>query len=93
MTVGILRVRLLVRGARSLKDKRQVLRGVTDRLKGTYNVSVAEVGDRDQYQLIELGIAAVGTEDYSARDCLDKIQSQLRAHPVAEYLGGEVEYV
>ena len=41
MIVGSLRVRLLVREARSLKDKRQVVQSVKDRLRDRFNVSVA----------------------------------------------------
>src|SRR5437764_390579 len=53
MVVGSLRVRLLVREARSLKDKRQVVRGILDRLRHHYNVSAAgfmqaKVADRLQ---------------------------------------------
>src|SRR2546428_147182 len=43
MIVGSLRVRLLLRESRSLKDKRQVVRSIKDRLRNGFNVSVAEV--------------------------------------------------
>ena len=47
MIVGSLRVRLLMRQARTLKDKRQVVQSVKDRLRQEYNVSVSEVDDLD----------------------------------------------
>src|SRR5438477_574943 len=43
MIVGSLRLRLLVRESRSLKDKRQVVQSIKDRLRNAWNVSVAEV--------------------------------------------------
>ena len=46
-------------GARSLKDKRAVLRSVKDRLR-RLNVSVAEVGHQTLHQRCRLGIAAAG---------------------------------
>ena len=91
MIVGSLRVRLLVRESRSLKDKRQVVRSIKDRLKGRFNVSVAEVEAHEHRQLAVLGVAMVGHEAGPVRGALQSIQEALRAHPVAEYLGGTVE--
>jgi uncharacterized protein len=91
MYVGSLRVRLLVRDSQSLKDKRQVVRSITDRLRNGFNVSVAEVGALDHRQLAELGVAAVSNEAGHARSVLEQIVTALRAHPVAELLGHEVE--
>ena len=62
MIVGSLRVRFLIRESRSLKDKRQVIRSITDRLRNNFNVSVAEVEAQDHRQLAVLGIAMVGNE-------------------------------
>ena len=91
MIVGSLRVRLLVREARSLKDKRQVLRGIKDRLRNEFNLSVAEVEAQDNRQLIVLGFAAVGTEARSVRISLERIVEALRGHPVAELLDHDIE--
>ena len=52
MIVGSLQVRLLVREARSLKDKRQVLQSIKDRLRNQFNVSVAEVDAQEHRQMI-----------------------------------------
>ncbi len=90
MVVGSLQVRLLVREARSLKDKRQVVRSIVDRLRND-NLSVAEVDDQDGRQVVALGIALVGTEVYRVRTALEKIVEALRRHPVAELLGHEIE--
>jgi uncharacterized protein YlxP (DUF503 family) len=91
MVVGSLRIRLLVREARSLKDKRQVVRSMKDRLRNGFNISVAEVAAQDHRQLAVLGIALVGTESRSVRRTLDQIVEALRSHPVAELLDFEVD--
>ena len=75
MIIGTLRVRLLLREARTLKDKRQVLSSIKDRLKQSFNVSVAEIEANDNRQMIVLGMAMVGNE----------------AHPIAEFLDYELE--
>ena len=90
MVIGVLEARLLVREARTLKDKRQVVRSVLDRLRGQFNVSAAEVGTRDDHKLFTLGVAAVGDDSEAVRGVLQTIQEALRRHPVAEYAGGEL---
>jgi hypothetical protein len=91
MIVGTLRFRLLLRQARSLKDKRQVVQSVKDRLRNDFHVSVAEVGEQDNRQLAEIGVALVGGEAYPVRLTLQRIVEALRVHPVAELLDHEIE--
>src|SRR5437588_460395 len=52
MIVGSLKARLLVRGSRSLKDKRQVVRSVLDRVRHQFGVAAAEVAAHDDHRLI-----------------------------------------
>jgi uncharacterized protein len=78
-------VRLFVRESRSLKDKRQVVRSILDRLKNGFNVSAAEVAARDHPQMAVLGIAAVGDEAGAVKGVLDAIANALRQHPIAEF--------
>lgn len=91
MVVGSLRVRLLLREARSLKDKRQVVRSIIDRLRHEYNASVAEVDELDNPRIAELGLAMVGWDAKALRDKLQNIADSLRRHPVAEFLQCELE--
>jgi uncharacterized protein YlxP (DUF503 family) len=91
MIVGTLRVRLLIREARTLKDKRQVVKSIKDRLRNEFNVSVAEVGALDNRQLAELGLAMVCNEAHPIKVALGKIVEALRSHPVAEMLEHEIE--
>jgi uncharacterized protein YlxP (DUF503 family) len=91
MIVGSLRVRLLVRESRTLKDKRQVVRSIEDRLRNAFNVSITEVDALDHRQLIVLGMAMVGAEAKPIRSTFEKIVAALRKHPVAEWLDHEME--
>jgi uncharacterized protein YlxP (DUF503 family) len=91
MHTGTLKVRLLVRESRSLKDKRQVVRSITDRLRNGFNVSVAEVDEHDHRQLAVLGLAMVGGEVAHIKGAFEQIVAALRAHPVAEFIDHEVE--
>jgi len=61
MVVGLLSVELHIGGARSLKEKRFVLSGLKQRLRGRFNVSVAEVEFQDLWQRAGLAVVAVGS--------------------------------
>ncbi len=91
MIVGSLRVRLLIRDSRSLKDKRQVVQSIKDRLRNAWNVSVAEVEAQDHRQMVVLGVAMVGNEVRHVRTSLEEIVNALRSHPVAEFIDSEME--
>ena len=91
MLTGTLRVRLLIREARTLKDKRQVVQSIKDRLRGGFNVSVAEVGSLDNRQLAELGFAMVSNETHHLKTALGQIVEALRSHPTAELIEHEIE--
>jgi uncharacterized protein YlxP (DUF503 family) len=89
MVVGILRLTLYVPGASSLKDKRQVLRKIVDRLRARFNVSVAEVADNDIWQRAVVGIAAVANDHSFVNEVLDKCARD--AGNIAEILNREME--
>jgi uncharacterized protein YlxP (DUF503 family) len=91
MILGSLRIRLLIRESRSLKDKRQVVQSIKDRLRNTWNVSVAEVEAQDHRQMVVLGVAMVGNEVRHVRTSLEEIVNAVRGHPVAEFLDFEME--
>lgn len=91
MVVGSLEVRLRIREARSLKDKRQVVKSILDRLRNSFNVSAAEIDALDKHQLAVLGFAMVSNEAYHVRTELEKIVEVLRRHPVAEFISHEIE--
>jgi len=65
MVVGLLTVELHVPGARSLKDKRMVLRRVKDRIK-KFNVAVSEVEHQDLWQRAALAVVTVSTDQTHA---------------------------
>ena len=90
MVVGTLEVRLLVRESRTLKDKRQVVRSILDRIRGGFNVSATEVDTHDDVKVATIGIAAAGFDRPAVQHVLQQITEALRKHPIAEYLGGEM---
>ncbi len=91
MVVGVLRVRLAVYEALSLKDKRRVTKSLKDRLSSRHNVSVAEVDDLEHRQAATLGLAMVANETRFVRSALSKIVEELRVYPHASLLEYDIE--
>lgn len=93
MVVGISTVTLLLHGSHSLKDKRQVLKSVIEKVKNRFNVSVAEVGGNDVWQRAELGIAAVGNDRAFVNSVLDKALLFIEGLHLAEVTDSTIEIV
>jgi uncharacterized protein YlxP (DUF503 family) len=91
MVVGILRLSLSIPVASSLKDKRQVLRKIIDRVKAKFEVAVAEVGDNDLWQRGQIGIAAVGNDRRFINEVLDKVRGFVDQLYLAPVLDQELE--
>lgn len=91
MIAGTLTVKLLLREARSLKDKRQAVQSIKAKLRNNFNVSVAEIDHQDNRQLAELGLAMVGNEAHPIKAELARIVEALRSHPVAELVEFHIE--
>lgn len=59
MTIGVARVTLHMESSYSLKDKRQVVRSITKRVRNQFNVSIAEVEDLDDVRMATLALTCV----------------------------------
>jgi hypothetical protein len=67
----VLRFSLRIPESGSLKDKRQVVRSVAQRVRNKFQVAVAEVDDHDAWQRATIGVACVSN---SARHCDDVLR-------------------
>jgi len=71
--IATLTLELRIEGAHSLKDKRQVLRSLKDKLRGSFNVSVAELEQTDLWQRATVGVVSIS----SSRDYLAGLMQQV----------------
>jgi hypothetical protein len=83
MIIGLLQARLSLPGARSLKDKRQVIKSMKDRARQRINVSVAEVAYQDVWQSAALAFVTVAAEHVVVDQRLSEVQELLRSDPRA----------
>jgi len=63
MPIGLITLEIHIPDARSLKDKRQVLRSLKDRLRGHFNVAVAELDHQDLWQRSVVGVVGISADD------------------------------
>ena len=91
MVVGAARVELRVHGSQSLKQKRGVVKSIIQRTRNRFNISVAEVGGQDTWQIAVLGLATAANEAGTARRRLEKAVDFIEGLHLAEVLDQEIE--
>jgi uncharacterized protein YlxP (DUF503 family) len=91
MFVAAATVELHIEGAQSLKAKRGVVQAIKQRVRNKFNVSVAEVGGQDTWQVAVLGLAAVSGEAQEARVRLEKAIDFIEDLHLAKVTDQEVE--
>jgi uncharacterized protein YlxP (DUF503 family) len=91
MVVGICSVELRLPGNDSLKGKRSVVRRIKERVKNTFNVSVAEVADLDTLQRAGLGIAFVSNDASHVHSTLSKVVNFIDRLYLAELVDYHIE--
>ena len=73
MVVLVGEVQLFLPESRSLKDKRQVLKSLKERIRNRFNVCVAEVEFAELWQRSTLGLAVVSSAMDHAEEVLSKV--------------------
>ena len=73
MNVGVCKVRLQIPANQSLKGKRRVIKSLCQRIRNRYEVSIAEVGDNESWQMATLGIACVSGSVRHADEVIDNV--------------------
>jgi uncharacterized protein len=88
MPVATMILDLRIEHAQSLKDRRQVVRSLRDKLAHGFNVSITEMDEALTWQSATLGVAAISR----SRDYLAGLMRELESAAVriGEGLGAEV---
>lgn len=89
MFVLALEIDLRIEHARSLKDKRQVVKGLLEATRRRFGVSAAEVGGQDTWQRAVLGFAVVASTARHAEEVMDSVDDFVWSHPEIEVLSAE----
>ena len=73
MNVGVCRITLRLPENQSLKGKRRVIGSLMSRIRNKFNISIAEVGDNDSWQIASLGITCASNDAAHADRMLSSV--------------------
>jgi len=77
MVIGASSLELHFPECSSLKEKRQILKSIIERIRSRYNVSVAEVDYNDLWQRAVIGISHISRDEYQVKRMLHKIENEV----------------
>ncbi len=88
MPIASLILELHIEAAQSIKDRRQVVRSLKDRLRTSFNVAVAELDNAELWNRATIGVVSVS----NSRDYLDGLMKNVEsaATRIANNLGADV---
>ena len=71
--IAFLTLELSIEAAHSLKDKRQVVRSLKDRLRGQFTVAIAELAPSNLWNRATIGVVSIS----DSRDYLDGLMKNV----------------
>lgn len=81
MFVGVIKVSLQIPMAQSLKDKRRIIKSLTEKCKNKYNVAVAEVDKKDLWKNSDLGLVTVAGDKMYLDKVINKVIKFIEEFP------------
>jgi len=91
MPVGLLTLEIYIPDARSLKDKRQVLRSLKDRLRRQFNIAIAELDHQETWQRALVGVVTISSDTRHLEDALEKVMNESERLLGRDLVGSAIE--
>jgi len=93
MHVGVMRLTFHIPHARSLKEKRAVVRRFRDRVRARFDVSIAEVDAQDSHQRAVFGVAVVSSDASLCDSLLEQVAREAELQNEAVLVGRSTEVI
>ncbi|MGI9103879.1 MAG: DUF503 domain-containing protein [Terriglobales bacterium] len=93
--IAFLTLELRIEAAHSLKDKRQVVRSLKDKLRASFNVAVAELEVTDLWQRATVGVTSISdSRDYlrGLMENVERASARIVNNAGAEITDSFIEY-
>jgi hypothetical protein len=74
MPIAQLTLEIRIEHARSLKDRRQVVRSLKDQLRQGFNISVAELDEAVTWQSASIGVVAISASRDYLRGQIEEVE-------------------
>jgi len=91
--IGVLTLEIRLQDAHSLKDKRQVVKSLKDRLRSKFNVAVAEIDCQELWQRAVVAAVTVASDHIHAEKVLQSVEEEAAALLGGELVGTVVEWM
>jgi uncharacterized protein len=92
MPIGLLTLEIHILDARSLKDKRQVLRSLKDRLRAHFNVAIAELDFQELWQRARVGVVSISADGKHLEQSLEAVAAESERILGRDLVSQEIEY-
>jgi uncharacterized protein len=89
--IGLLTLEIHIPDAHSLKDKRQVIRSLKDRLRGQFNVAVAELDHQELWQRSVVGVVSLSGDAAHLEQSLQAVFAESERLLGRDLIGHEIE--
>jgi uncharacterized protein YlxP (DUF503 family) len=93
VNIAVLQIDFLLRGCRSLKEKRQRLKGIRDKYGRAANVAVCESDHQDVHERAQWSFVAVASNAAVVESTLMEIERSLQLGVDAELVGAQREWL
>ena len=93
MDVACLIVELEITDGLTLKDKRQVIRSLLDRIRGRFNVGAAEVDQLDSVRYATLAMVGVANEHRFLNEMMSKLEHLIEGETRVVVLDQTLEFM
>ena len=92
MPIGLLTLEIHIAEAQSLKDKRQVLRSLKDRLRAHFNVAVAELEHQELWQRSKVGVVSISGDGKHLEESLAAFAAESERLLGRDLVSQEIDY-
>jgi len=89
--IGASTIELEITDSLTLKDKRQVVKALLDRLRARFNIAAAEVDHLDSPRFATVALAAVANDQAHVHAVLEKAVDVIESEPRAAVLDYKIE--
>ncbi|MCH6553632.1 MAG: DUF503 domain-containing protein [Candidatus Acidiferrales bacterium] len=93
MVVGLVRLEIHLPYAQSLKDKRQVVRKLKERLRARFNVAVAELDHQELWQRATVGVVSISNDNSHLAQVLETVVHESEKILKGDLVDSQIEYL
>ncbi len=93
MVIGLLQLELYLPSVHSLKNKRQIIKSITTRVRNKFNVSISETGNNDIWQRASISVCIVTNDSKFAGRVMEKVVAEVERIGLGELLDYSTELI